>query len=78
MIASINITGGSSLGDNLITSYQVEYMSSVLTQSFHPKSLTKNTLHLLAISQVVSHHYFSNSLCKETIIMSECSILLKL
>ena len=30
MIATINITDSSTLGDNLITSHQVDYMSSVL------------------------------------------------
>ena len=30
MIATINITDSSTLWDNLITSYQVDYMSSVL------------------------------------------------
>ena len=30
MIAAINIVDGSMLGDNLITSHQVDYMSSML------------------------------------------------
>ena len=70
MITTINIVDGSTLGDNLITSLQIDYMSSVLIQSFQLKSLkmTKNTLHLLAIRQVVSRHCFSNSLCKETVL----------
>ena len=74
MIATINIADGSTLGDNLVTSHQIDHMSSVLIQSFQLKSLkmTKNTLHLLAIRQVVSRHYFSHSLCREAVIMSNC------
>ena len=50
MIATINISDGSTLADKLFTSHQVDYFSSVLIQSFQLKLWPKNTLHLLAIT----------------------------
>ena len=49
MIVAINIADGSTLEDNLIKSYQVDYVSKVLIPAVKLLKMTKNTLRLLAI-----------------------------
>ena len=48
MIATIETLDGSTFQDNLITSHQVDCMSSALIPAEAVK-MTKNTLHLLTI-----------------------------
>ena len=60
MIAAINTADGSTLGDNLITTHQVDYMSSVLI----PTEAVKNDQkHVTSSSHKVgsARYYFSNS-----------------
>ena len=48
IVATINTLDGSTLGDNLNTNHQVDYMSSALIPA-EVKKMTKNTFHLVAI-----------------------------
>ena len=50
MITDINTLDGSTLGDSLITSYQVDYMPSVLIPA---EAVENDQEHLVAIRSVV-------------------------
>ena len=82
MIAAIDTVDGSTLGVNLVTSHQVDCMSSafipaegVENDQEHFTSCS-NKLGRFLVYQTIS--LVANSLCKESIIVSECSNLLKL
>ena len=53
MIAAINTVDGSALGDNLITIYQKDYLSSALIPA---DAFENDQEHLVAIRLVVSRH----------------------
>ena len=52
-IAAINTTDGSTLGDNQITSHQLDYVSSVLIPA---EAVENDQEHLAAIRQAESHY----------------------
>ena len=62
MIAALNTLDSSTLGDNLITSRQIDYMSSALIPAEAVENYQKYLV-AMAIRQVVSRCYFSNPLC---------------
>ena len=53
VITAINILDGSTLGDNLITSHQLDYMSSALIPA---EAVENDEKYLTVIRQVVSRY----------------------
>ena len=76
MIAAIVTVDGSTLRDNLITSHQLDFMSSALIPA---EAVENYQEHITSCSNKAGSitSLVCNSLRKEIVIMSEFSILLK-